>query len=200
MLNKYTEPSEWHYKAPFNNPGGQEDFTKDIQIHDNTFDGEFKVGICLGSRLSEIEEGENIVIKRNLFLDTKGLNPNYYPALFFSVKNIVFEGNTIGVLKGGTYNSPSDNVYFYCDNCSGELVAEKNAVTTKVEKGKRYVFSIAGSHFDRATIKDDSKQGFFLHYTPETKLSVKEATIITNCEPFPGTKYGGDVKQISNRN
>lgn len=197
MLNKYTEFNEKSFMPPFNNPCGQEDITKNINIHNNTFDGEYKVGIVLGSRLSTKAEGENIIISTNKFLDTRNKNPDFYPALLFYVNNIRFTDNTIGVLKRGTYNSPSDNVYFYCDRCSGNLVAENNRVIKDMEKGKRYVFSIANSKFDNATIKDDSKHGFYLHYTPSSQSEVRKTSIFTNCKPFPGIKFGGEVKLIN---
>lgn len=197
MLNKYTESSERSFKAPFNNPGGQDEYTKDVQIHDNVFDGEFKTGIIIGNRLSERDEGENVEIVNNLFLDTKSKNPNYYPAIFFRVKNIRFEDNTIGVLKTGTYNSVVDNVYFYCDKCKGILNASNNKVTKTYEKGERYVFSISDSMFDSAIIMDGSKYGFLLLYKPSSQRDEKGVGIITNCAPFPGIKFGRDVKFVN---
>lgn len=196
ILNRYSELSDWRFKGPFNNPGGQEEYTKDIKIHDNVFDGEFKVGIAWGSRLSTKAEGENLTIKSNRFLDTKKIIPDYYPVLLFYVKNICLEDNVIEVLKSGTYNSKIDNVYFYCDKCSGRFVAKNNKVTKKMEKGKRYVFSIASSLFDSATIMDDSKHGFCLHYNSPPAGKVTKAKIVTNCKPFPGTKYGAEVKYV----
>lgn len=199
MLNKYTEKTEWRFKPPFNNPGGQDQYSKDIQIHNNIFDGEFKAGIDIGSRLSTKTEGENITIKANQFLDTQGKNPNYYPVLLFFVKNIIMTDNTIGVLRKGTYNSPSDNVYFYCDRCSGVLEAKDNKVTKKAEKGERYVFSIAGSQFDKATIMDDSRHQFSLHYKPDIQSKTGETNITTNCGPAVGVKFGNEVRVIKRK-
>lgn len=196
MLNKYKEINEWSFRPPFNNPGGQDDYTKDIQIHNNVFDGEFKAGIILGNRLSTKAEGENLIIRSNQFLDTMAKEPNYCPVQLFCVKDIRIEDNKIGVLKYGTYHSPSDNVYFYCDRCSGELVAKDNNVSKKKENGNKYVFSIASSQFDKATIIDDSKHGFYLHYTPSSYSGVNNAVIFTNCGPLPGTKFGKEVQLI----
>lgn len=196
MLNKYTESNERTFKAPFNNPGGQDDFTKDIQLHDNIFDGEFKAGIICGNRLSERTEGENVSIWSNQFLDTKSKNPDYYPILLFCVKNISVNGNKIGVLKHETFNSTKDNAYFYCDRCTGTLDAINNKVTKEVEKDVRYVFSIASSQFDKAIVKDDSKHGFLFQYKTNKKNKTVNQTITTNCSPYPGIRYGREVKFI----
>lgn len=199
MLNKYIEPNERCFKAPYNNPGGQEDCTKEILIHDNIFDGEFKSGIVLGNRLSTRLEGNDLIIMNNQYLDTKGKKPDYYPASFFNVKNIVFDNNTINVLKSGTYQSSSDNVYFYCDGCSGFLRAENNKVTKEIEIEKRYVFSIANSRFDNAIIIDASRHGFVLRYNPSYYSQEKNTSITTNCEPFSGIKVGRELQLIKTR-